>query len=377
MKRRILLIITVALVLLATLTVISVCAAGEDYAWATLEYAYVPLEDGGAIETGRLKNEMALERAVDITFDPEKVELRLDGTLIESSPLHLEEAGRYRIALVNKATAARYDYVVLLKPVLNISEGQVFTYYPTLLCSNATKFCLDEGKATWDDDIVSGDVINSLGAHELRVYGCNGQIFEYSFYVKACMAERVFDAASGKEGLKVTVGTFDDISDLAVYLDGSTTPLPAGESIVTGVGQHSIKATMAGVEITNLHALPSQADLRIQLDLIVPSEPSKTPLYFQFSRWDAVFYVDGKPIEGDYRVANHGEHVIVAKDANGNVIENAFLVRAGETHEPFVKTELYVNFDNPHNVYVIFVIIPAIALIAVAGWFFLQRRRIV
>ena len=58
MKRRILLIITAVLALLATLTVITVCAAGEDYSWATLEYAYVPLEDGGAVETGRLQDAM-------------------------------------------------------------------------------------------------------------------------------------------------------------------------------------------------------------------------------------------------------------------------------------------------------------------------------
>ncbi len=377
MKRRILLIITAVLALLATLTVITVCAAGEDYSWATLEYAYVPLEDGGAVETGRLQDAMYLERAVDITFNPDVVEFKLDGTVIETSPVHLEEAGRYRISLTNKATAAKYDYNVSLKPVINITEGQVFTSYPTLLCSNATKFCLDEGKATWNDSIVSGDVINSIGQHELRVYGHNGQIFVINFYVKVCTAERVFDANSGKEALKLTVGSFEDIPDLAVYLDGSTTALPTGESFVTGVGQHSISATINGATVSNLHALPSQAELRIQLDLIIPSGPSKTPFYFQFSQWDAEFWVDGKPVKGDYRVAKHGEHVIVAKDANGNVIENAFLVRASEAHEPIATTEMHVEFDNPHNVYVIFVIIPAIALIAVAGWFFLQRRRIV
>ena len=91
----------------------------------------------------------------------------------------------------------------------------------------------------------------------------------------------------------------------------------------------------------------------------------------------AVFYVDGKKEDGDYRIADAGTHVFQAFDENGNQIENAFIVFESSLSQGEVFTEMTLVFRNPHHTYVLFFIPPAVLLIAAAIFFFLRRRRIV
>ena len=101
------------------------------------------------------------------------------------------------------------------------------------------------------------------------------------------------------------------------------------------------------------------------------------PVLLQLSRWDATFYVNGKQIKGDYRVARSGKNVITAFDKDGKQIEGAFLLKAVGSDAGTEYTALELEFDNPHTIYAIIMIVPAVLMIAAAVFFFLRRRRIV
>lgn len=367
-------------VCLALLLLLTACAgiptyAAEDISWAVLEYSYDPLQEGGAVETGRIKDGQDLVRGATITCDVTKSTMKLDGATVDSGSVHLLQAGRYVLTVVqNDQPQNRFDYEVTVLPIVNVADGQVFTTYPTIVCENVKSMVLNKGKDGWDRNFTSGTTVRQLGAQTLEFHGTNC-VFNLSFSVMVCSSERVFDEATGKESLKITVGQFEN-EPLEVMLDG-TTPLASGTHMVSAVGQHTLSATLNGTPVTNLSALPFSNELNLQLELTLDAKELRAPVTFRFSVWDAQIYVNGKLVKGDYRLEKGGDHVIEVRDASGNVIKDAILFHEGSAAEGESCTQLTLTFKNPHNVYVIFLILPSLALLGAAVYFLLMRRRIV
>jgi hypothetical protein len=186
----------------------------------------------------------------------------------------------------------------------------------------------------------------------------------------------VYDEELGKNCLVLSVGDFGE--DFTVYLD-TFTALTPGVHKVTNVGQHTITAKqMKGAVAQNVSRVsPSPQDLNLQVQLLIEELTLDEPITLPLSRWDATFYVNGKQIEGDYRVADSGKNVITAFDKDGKQIEGAFLLKKVGSDEGTQYTELILDFNNPHFLYAILMIIPAALMIAAAVFFFLRRRRIV
>ena len=215
--------------------------------------------------------------------------------------------------------------------------------------------------------------VDSFGRHSLTFISAGYAITTY-FDVFVCLAEKTLDEELGKYTLVLYVGDGFG-TDTPVYLDDSTEPLAPGQHKITEVGQHTLTAKQYGMPIKNATPAPQALNLQVQIlmDDLVLDEPTVLAL----SRWDAVFYADGKRIEGDYRVASSGKTVLTAYDKNGKQIENAFVVQKTVTEAGTVYTELELTFKNPHSIYAIILIVPALAMAVAAGIFFLRRRRIV
>lgn len=374
MKRRFSVCLALLLLLMTVLAAIPAHAA-EDISWATLEYSYDPVEEGGTVETGRIKDGLELVRGATITCDTTKATMKLDGATVESGSVYLSKAGRYVLTVAQKDQAQnRFDYEVTVLPVVNVYNGQIFHSYPTIVCENVQSMVLNKGKDGWDRNFTSGTTVRQLGAQTLEFHGTNC-VFNISFSVMLCTSERVFDEATGKESLKITVGEFQD-ETLEVMLDGST-PLTAGTYMVSAVGQHTLDAKLNGTAVTNLSAMPFSTQLNLQIELTLDSKDLRAPCTFRFSVWDAQVYVNGKLVKGDYRMEKGGEHVIEVRDASGKAIKDAILFHEGAAAEGESCTQLTLTFKNPHNVYVIFLILPTLALLGVAVYFLVMRRRIV
>ena len=191
--------------------------------------------------------------------------------------------------------------------------------------------------------------------------------------MRACDAVFTFDEGMGQYGLRVTVGAFEGVE---VTLDG-TQVLAPGSYFITAVGQHSVSATLNGEPLVSKAALPSADEMNIQVRLILPETTSREPFSLQLSRWNADFYLDGERVEGLVRIDKHGTHELEVRNADGTVMSKAFLIRATAEEQGRSETTLSLTFDNPHRVYVVFLIVPAVALLAVAACFLVLRRRIV
>lgn len=382
MKRHCSLCIAVLLLLTSLLCVLPVHAA-TDFSFATLDYVLDAVEGEEPEESAHVSDKMEFERAVTITWNREAATLTVDGEAVTGESLHLEEAGRYRLR-VKKIGAPDYmDYEVYVLPVINMKNGQVFTEYPTIECENAQEMNLD---VSIIKDMASGTQIRTLGAHTLQIKGVGGWAWDYKFYVKLCHAVPVFDEALGKYALKVTVGAFDDI-DSVVKMDGSE--LPTGDTLITAVGHHSVSATANGVEVTNLHALPSAEELTLRVTFFLPEKLLEEPVKLLLSRYDGNFfllsgydeetgeYTEETLVEGDLRITTSGKQALVARDADGNEIPYVFLVQVNEEDEGTTMTRIELEFDNPHNTYVIFLIPLAVLMLGAVAWFFVKRRRIV
>jgi hypothetical protein len=388
MKRKICLGIALLLLLLP-MAVFPVQAASTNVDWATVNYVYDLDNPGEQAKGGVLSfakgTKNYLKRYTTLTWNPEAAELRMDGNLHAEGALRVEKAGEYNITLTNKSNGETTSCTVVMLPVVklgnvyidsNVSGELLYTavnFFPVVECLNVDKMALDIGTDSADKDFTSGKTVDKLGRHTLKLTS-NGYVTTVVFDVSLCIAEKVFDEELGKQILVLSVGDFGDT--LSVTLDG-TKPLATGTHKITALGQHRLSATLNGTPVTSIYAFPSAQQMTLQVQLVIPDTTLKEPMTIPFSRWDAVFYVDGKRIEGDYRVAKGGKHVFQAFDKDGNQIENAFILFESSLSQGEVYTEMMLTFRNPHHIYVIFLILPAVLLIAAAIFFFLRRRRIV
>ena len=392
MKRKLCLVIALAM-LLGLLAVLPVMAAqgATDLSWASLTYTYDPDTEGGAQKSGLISftagNETYLERYSTITWTEATTMLYVNGELQVGGAIRLEKAGRYALAVVNGTTGERNECTVVMLPVIKADDEYVsfsselkefnehsFTRYPVITCENVDQIDLDKGMSTAVNNFQSGTQITTMGRHTMKIVS-RSTAFNVTFNVAVCTAQKMYDEALGVHCLAITVGEFN--GEVSALLDG-TTPLAPGVHKITAPGQHRVTAMCNGENVVALNAFPTVDALNLQVELLLPTgKELEEPVTFLFSRWDATFYVDGELIEGDYRLTDAGEHVFVAKDKDGNVIENVFLLRMAAEDVGTTYTELTLNFNNPHHLYVIFLIIPAVLMIAAAVFFFLQRRRIV
>ena len=373
---------------------VSAAPAQESF-WATATYTYDPVDENDTpqskvISLASLDSQKQpttyLERASTIGWNADLADCRINGVLQEGESVRLDKAGRYDIKLTHKETSEAWVGILTVMPVIKVGEefmrcdpstgvfyDHFFTSYPVLECTNVDKMSIDKGTTNYDDNFQSGTLITQMGRHSLKIVS-NNQVFNFTFYVSACTAQKVYDEALGMHTLRLTVGEFPD--DVKVTLDGKSELAP-GVHTITAVGQHSVSATVNGTQINAIGAVPASQELNLQVLVVLPKTEVEEPIVLRLSIWDATFYVNGEKIEGDYRLESHGEHKLVAKDADGKVIENAFLFRISEADEGVSYTALTLHFDNPHYTYVIFFIIVAVLLIAAAVFFFLQRKRIV
>lgn len=378
----------------ALFVLLSVCvlplpvnAEGENE-WQKLTYTVDPKNEGEAPVSGTLVSESEIPGNCTIRWDAALTKVVLDDQELTTGEFRIETAGKYELRAFNKAKPTQVIvYEVTVLPDINLVNGQVFTSYPTIECTNALSMVYTRNTG-FGTDFESGSPIRELGSHLLTVYGRdkNGSRinFDYRFYVKACHVERVFDEASGKEALNVIVGTFDD-KIVEATLDGEH-KLVEGSNIETKVGQHTLDIDIVHVggekdgmreKLTSNQAKPGTDSLMLRVELYIDAQDSKEPFSFQFSRWDADIVLDGKVVKEDTRVGKHGSHTIAVRGADGQLIENGLSVTVGEEGTPTPMTELKFTFRNPHLLYGLIAVVPAVILLAAAGYFLVARRKIV
>lgn len=402
MKQRFCLIMALLLLLLCVFAMpVWGAQAAQDMSWAVLTYTYDPDFQGVEPPSGKLSVNNGetnyLHRCSTIVWDRENAILTINDVVCEGEVVYLNQAGNYELTVTHVDTGEEISYAVELLPVVKATfplddggvEEHYFTFntetkkfdsltflqYPTIVCTNANpKITVDNNVKDAETVILSGDTVERFGSHTLR-FACNGRAWMAYYTVSACTTQTVFDEQLGKNCLEILVGEFP--GELSVTLDGHT-PLNEGSTHrLSAMGQHTITATLDGRKITETGALPTGNGLCLQMAILLPSDEITEPFVLNTSRWDAFFYVDGKLIEGDYRIDSAGEHVIIAADQNGERIENAFLVKRSRTDVGTTLTELKITFHNRHHLYAFLLALPALAIAAAAVYFFLQRRRIV
>ena len=372
-------------------------SAAEAQSWAVLSYIHEGMSEGQ-----RVVPDQRYTKPTTITCNANVSYMLLDDGEDQLDSISLQKAGRYKIEVVNKETHNTAAYTVYVLPMLNFEDGQTFISYPTVECANeVVSMRLDAGMQN-SRYITSGDVVTGLGKHDLHIEGVNGETWDYKFYVKACSAEQIFNEERGLFGVFLQVGAYEDLA-IEVRVDGGSEALKNGESkFISTLGQHTINVTVDGSAIskTDFNSKPTAEELKVQVDLTLPAESAREnaqtagfeldkPLTLKLSYYNADFYLlsdwdedaqkyqKEKKIKGDYRVATSGDHVLVAKDAEGNEIESAFFVREAESNGGVAKTRLTLTYSNPHDLWALLVAVPAGVLIVLAAWFLLRRRKIV
>ncbi len=383
MKRRILAMLTAVLLLLSLVAILPVGASDEvdEISWRKLTYSKDPTEEGGEAIQGNIAKKCEVPAFSKIHFDPAVTKLLVNGTEVETG-YQTTYAGDYTLTIINKAKPdEQLEYEIKSLADINVYDGQVFTYYPTVTCTNGTDM-----EYTYDNSLnsfVSGTQIRNLGKHLITVFGVNAKgqrvkVMDYKFYVKACDSVRVFDEASGKEALDVIVGEFDDLT-VEATLDGNR-PLVKGSNIVTEVGTHKLDAVIKNGEgkvITRAQSLPDFEELSLRITMGLPSLETKEPYTFDFSKWDATVLLDGEVVSGAVRVGSHGDHVLSVRGKDGKTVEGAFSVLLEDAEAPVTMTEVQFSFQNPHLIYAILVAVPTVFLLCVACYFLIARRRVV
>lgn len=379
MKRRLAIMMTFVLLLLTCAAAFPATAAtGGD--WKTISYTLIPLEEGEEPVGGTIAVDSKIERSCTISCDTEKTELRVNGETVESG-YTLAIAGEYNLTAVNKADPdQKATYSITVLPDINLEDGQVFTSYPTLTCTNAL-YMEYSRNLTRPAEFVSGTTITELGSHLLTIYGRDAKgnkisVASCRFYVKACHAVRVFDEESGKEALDVIVAEFEEGPEVAAVLDGER-ELSVGSNIVTEIGAHTLAVKLDGALLEIGQALPDYEELTLRVELNPAALESKEPFYFELSRWDAEFLLDGEVVTEDIRVGDHGTHTLAVKGQNGDALAGALRVKVGNSDEEKIMSELTFTFNNPHMIYVIIVAVPAVLLLIAAGYFLVARRKVV
>ncbi len=390
------------LLLLLPLAIFSVQATGaETGTWAVVNYVYDPDVEGEAPTGGTIsfvkdaKN--YLRRYTTLSWDPQVLEVKVTPVShnkpvnVHNGTCRIEWAGEYTVSVKNIASGASISGSVTMMPVVkmsgeylsvNASTGKfwrtAYNYYPVVVCDNVDRIEMDMSdfaSGTRMDQFLEDRDKAVFGEHLLK-FSCGS--FATTVYIDmlACLAAKTYDEELGKNCLVLSVGDFGE--GFTVFLNGLT-PLTPGIHKITAVGQHTITAKQSknGATQSVSGVSPAPQDLKLQVQLLMDGLVLEEPITLQLSRWDATFYVNGKRIEGDYRVASSGKNVITAFDKEGKQIEGAFLVKTVGSDVGTEYTELALDFDNPHFIYAILMIIPAALMIAAAIFFFLRRRRIV
>ena len=390
------------LLLLLPLAIFSVQATEADSSeGAVVNYLYDPDYEGAVADGGVLsfaanaKN--CLRRYTTLYWDPAQVSVtvacktaKVDVPCVNGT-CYIFWAGDYTVTVTNLADGKTQSCAVTMMPVVmigeeylpvNASAGKFFrtayNYYPTITCYNVDKLELDRS------DFTSGtNAAEFLEARDSSVFGehtlklvCGTYAINATIDIFACTTAKVFDEELGKNCLVLAVGDFGE--GFTVYLDG-TTPLEPGVHKITAVGQHTItaKKTVNGVTKNVIRVSPEPAQLKLQVELLLGNFSLDEPITLPLSRWDATFYVNGKQITGDYRVAASGKNAITAYDKDGKLIEGAFLLKSVGSDVGTEYTELVLDFNNPHFTFAILMMIPSALMIAAAVFFFLRRRRVV
>ena len=385
MKRRISIMLALILLVLSVVAVLPIHAAQDEedvVSWRKLTYSKAPTEEGGETIQGKIEPKCEIPAFGVIHYNAEITQLFVNGEEADPAGYQTSYAGDYTLTIVNRAnTAQSLEYEVKVLADINVTDGQVFTYYPTITCTNGTDMMHTYDNSEYPN-FQSGTEVRNLGKHLVTVYGVNAkgqrvEVKNYKFYIKACDAVRVFDEATGKEAIDVIVGDFEDMTVDAV-LDG-TRVLQKGSNIVTAVGAHTLDAVIMkdGKKVVRAESLPDFEELSLRIALALPTLETKEPYYFDFSRWDAEVWLDDKPLNGPVRVGKHGDHVLTVRDANGNVVEGAFSLLLQNAEKPETLTEVKFTFKNPHLIYAIVVAVPTAALLGVACYFLIARRRVV
>lgn len=361
----------------------------EDVSWANLTYTYDPDGEGQTPQSGSVSftkgKETRLERLSTITWNHTAAVLFVDGVECEGGSVRIERAGQYDVVVMNKNNGKKMSCSLTMLPVIKADNeyftidpatgvfyDHTFTRFPIIECLNVERMRLDFGKVGGNSNFQSGTQVTEFGRHTLEVIS-KGQSISVDFYIKICSVKKSFDEALGKNCLVLTVGSFP--GEVSVLLDG-VTPLSPGMHTITQMGEHTIHATVDGVVLDG-NALPNARAMALQMNVALDASEVDEPIVILFSQWDAVFYVDGKRIEGDYRVASAGDHVFVAMDADGNQIMDAFYLQPTTDAAGESGAQMIVTFRNPHHLYAL--ILGGVALVMIAGlvYFFLRRRKIV
>ena len=352
-------------------------AAEDSLAWRRIQYSLVPTEEGVEPEKLALTADAKIAGPANLWFDASKTLLSVNGVSVENGH-ELFNAGVYEITLVNAANEAqRNSYKIKIMPNINVANSQVFTEYPTIVCTNVVKM---EHQRNLDlpELITSGTQLRTLGKNTLIIYSKDekGNLIKdtYVFYIKAVHAEKIYDAENG-HALKVTVGSFDDLVVEAI-LDGDR-QLNEGANIVHEVGTHTLSAKVNGFEFTDLLALPDSNDLSLRIAINFASMTQTTPFYFDFTGWErANILLDGKLVSGEVRVDWFGGHKLEVKDANGKTVENAFEISVNDVKKGNATTVSF-TFQNPHFYIALATVLLAIAAVVIAAILFVARRRLV
>ena len=407
MKRRLSILMMLCLLLSCLLPMAASAQsdAEETPAWAALSYRSLTGEgEEPAAEVPMTPTQRAqITDSVEILFDTELSVVELTYQTQPVDPGYtITKAGTYTFKVFEKVNYIPggnnknyVNYTVEYAPNVIVKNGEeetrlaggaVYQYHPTLICDNAVKIEVRQNVnkieyasgAAWP----TADKFPQFGEFAIDIYGYNNSngssvIKTYVFKIYPCVASQDFDWETGQHTLKITTGKFEGVSYL---LDGKETLADNTTKTVTAVGEHTLDILLNGERVDpslyRYYGMPTAEDLALRIVLELDTDVWDMPRTLNFSRWNANIELNGEPVSGDILIDSHGEHVLRVVDDEGNEIENCFLISVGGS-EATVESELTVTFDNPHYVYVIFIIVPAALLLAAAVGFLILRRKIV
>lgn len=360
----------------------AVPARAEETPWSTLFYTVDPANEGEDGQSGRVQFSgelLTLPRKGEIRCDASRARLLVNGELQPEGKCRLDYFGKYTVRVESLNDAGAVTYTVQELPDFGFWKDHVFTEFPVITCNNAEEF---EVISSDRRKMPTGEPIRQFGEFTAVAYGRNpaGERIsdEYIFYIRYCKSELGSDPASGKRALVVTVGEFEGLT-VRAELDG--TPIEAGETIVTAVGQHSLTATVARgegeAEKANAMMMPKTEDLLLQIRVRLSAAESREPYLLDFSEWDANIYLDGQPLSGVVRVTEDGTHTLTVRKADGTVMKEAFLLAVGEDEILRPVDSVVFTFHNPHRIIAWIAIVPSVLLLGAAVYLLIARRRVV
>lgn len=361
----------------------AVPARAEETPWSTLFYTIDPVNEGEPGETGRLLRngqELTLPRATAVSCDAARAKLFINGVEQEGGTGRLDIFGKYTVRVESLEGAGAVTYAIQELPDFGFGKYHVFTEFPVISCKNAEKIMVKR-----DDGYILDHTqpISQFGRFSVTAYGRNADMEpieeSYEFYIRYCSSVIGTDPATGKQALLITVGEFDGY-EIRAEVDG--TAIPVGQTAITAVGFHTMKAWVysekTGEEkVADTNLMPRKDDLKLQVRVRLDKTTANAPFTFDFSGWDANFYLDDQPVSGVIRVTEDGTHTLTVRKADGSVMEEAFLYAVGDEAELKNANSITFTFNNPHKIYAWIAVVPAALLLGAAVYLLIARRRIV